>query len=91
MALYLISYDLRQPGQNYAPLYATLGNWGAKRLLESVWLVSINATAVSLRDTLQRQVDQNDGVAVIELKSGSAWATLTVQPDGATWLKTYMP
>lgn len=91
MALYLLTYDLRQPGRNYSPLYTQLGSWGAIRLAESVWLLTNAATAVAIRDAMRAYTDQNDAVAVIELKAGSAWATHGVEPAGTRWLQTNIP
>jgi CRISPR/Cas system-associated endoribonuclease Cas2 len=92
MSLFLITYDLRQPGRNYQPLYDLLGtNWRASKVAESVWLLQITADAVTVRDTIHRVVDDNDRIIVIELKAGSMWATRTAMPDGAAWLQRNIP
>ena len=45
---YLISYDLMKPGKNYDALWAALKEIGAKRVLESEWLVKrINTNPLS--------------------------------------------
>lgn len=85
MAHFLISYDLHKV-RNYEPLWAALGSWGAVRLLESVWLVSINSGAGDIRDALLRAVDNDDSIAVIELKPGSEWSTHRAKPAGTDWL-----
>lgn len=47
--LYLISYDLMKPGKDYKDLWAALYAIGAKRILESEWLVRhTNTTPVDL-------------------------------------------
>jgi CRISPR/Cas system-associated endoribonuclease Cas2 len=86
----LISYDLRNQ-RNYNPLYEQLNKWKAKRLLESVWLTELNTTSTSLRDDLKNLVDSDDGIAVIELKSDSMWATVRVKAEGLDWLKAKIP
>lgn len=91
MALYMVSYDLRQPGRNYGPVYKLLALWGASRLLESLWLVASALPVTTLRDQLRQYVDANDGVAVIELSAGSSWATSNVQPAGSRWLQLNIP
>lgn len=86
MAFFLISYDLHKV-RVYEPLYKKLAEWKSVRLLESVWLSNINGTAVQVRDILTTLVDSDDSIAVIELKSGSDWATLRTKPGGKEWLQ----
>nr|WP_294923451.1 hypothetical protein [uncultured Flavobacterium sp.] len=51
MAVYLITYDLSSDDKDYASLYTEIEKLGeAKRILKSVWLVSVhnkNATQIS--------------------------------------------
>lgn len=89
MPLYLITYDLRKV-RNYQPLYATFQQWKASRILKSLWLAQLKGPTAAIRDILRNGMDSDDGLAVIELKPGSDWATYAVQPAGATWLKTYI-
>lgn len=87
MAKYLITYDYRNT-RNYTPLYNLLAQWGAARLLESVWLANLNGTAAAVRDALTSVADSDDVFAVIELKNGSDWATTSgVQKNGVEWLE----
>lgn len=85
MKHFIISYDLRK-ARNYQPVWSALESWGAVRLLESLWVVSLNSGTAQIRDALQSLVDNDDGVAVIELKPGSDWSTLNAQRAGAAWL-----
>lgn len=78
MALYYVSYDLDQPGQNYNRIIARLQQHGAQRILFSDWLVVSNWTAAQLRDDLWQQLDQNDRLFVGELKNSGAWQNLMV-------------
>lgn len=73
-----ISYDLRKPGRDYDPLWQELDRIGAKRALQSHWLVRLEpTTAKALRDSLFRFLDANDGVFVISHDDGSsAWRNL---------------
>lgn len=91
MALYLISYDLRQPGRNYDALYRQLADWGAARVLQSLWLVNLTGNAEQVRETLRASLDPNDGIVVIELKSNSNWAVAGGQAAGISWLRTHIP
>jgi hypothetical protein len=82
----LVTYDLHNQ-RSYPPIQEKLESWGAVRLLESVWLVSLDITAAQVRDALKAVVDAHDAVAVLELKGGSGWASLRVREAGLNWLR----
>lgn len=86
MAHFVVSYDLHKQ-RTYEPVWERLESWGAVRLLESLWLVSLNNTASDLRDSLKEVMDADDSAAVIELKTGSDWATRCALRPGTDWLK----
>lgn len=59
--VYLITYDLNKPGQQYESLYVAIkqvGNWNHP--LESVWFVEANNTISQVRDHLKPHIDAND-------------------------------
>ncbi|MEA3049945.1 MAG: hypothetical protein QOG84_1781 [Sphingomonadales bacterium] len=84
MPVYAISYDLRNPGRNYEPLWGRLRDWKAQRVLESLWVIDTTSTAVTIRDDLKLYIDANDRVFVARLSGETAWNSL--QPGGAAWL-----
>ena len=86
MAHFTVSYDLHNQ-RTYEPVWRLLESWGAVRLLESLWLVTLASTASQVRDALQRVVDSDDSVAVLELQVGSDWACVRAKPDGVAWLR----
>ena len=86
MAHFAVSYDLHNQ-RTYPPVWRLLESWGAVRLLESYWVLTIESTAPALRDALQRVIDNDDSVAVIELKTGSGWACVRAKSDGVEWLR----
>ena len=89
MALYLVSYDLDKPGQDYPDLIKRLEEFGAKRILYSEWFLSHTATAAQLRDDLLRFLDNNDRILVCELKNSAAWKNLMINNDSVlAWFKT---
>jgi len=90
MAHFIISYDLRKQ-RNYQPLWDTLASWGAVRLLESLWVVTMNATAAAVRDSLRTVIDSDDGVAVMEFRAGSGWGTVGARDAGNQWFKSHSP
>lgn len=87
MALFVVSYDLHKI-RNYEPLHAGLQRGGAVRILESLWLWQVNDTAQGVRDALMNLVDQDDALAVIEIKPKSDWASRNALQPGVQWLKT---
>lgn len=87
MAVFIVSYDLRQPGRNYQPLYDRLNGWGAVSGLESVWFINADTTAENLRNDLLTRLDQNDGLFVGKLSGEAAWHNLNNSNCGPTLIK----
>lgn len=86
MTTYLISYDLRKQGQNYASLHEAikqLGPWW--HYLESTWLVKYHGTAVNIRDVLAKHLDGNDSLLVTGLSGEAAWKGFS--SDCSEWLQ----
>ena len=59
----LITYDLKQPGRNYTPLYEvikSMGEW--QHPLESVWFVQMNdnTNLDDVVNVLKQNADKND-------------------------------
>lgn len=74
MACYLVSYDLRAPGQNYEALYAAIKSYGYwARINESFWAVVTPQSAKQIRDYLLSFMDQNDRIFVVKSGQESAW------------------
>jgi hypothetical protein len=73
MPVYVVSYDLNRPGQNYPELWKALNDLNAQRLLLSQWGVRTTSTAQVLRDYLWAFMDQTDRLLVMDRDSGS-WA-----------------
>lgn len=90
MALFLISYDLRKI-RRYEPLYKLMAEWRGKRLLESLWLAELKGPASTIRDIVISRVDNDDGIAVIELRGQFDWASVKAYFAGNALLKKYSP
>ena len=69
--VYLISYDLRNPGQKYEQLHKQIKDLGAwAHILESTWLVDTQiASADEVFKRLKPPLDENDYAFVIQLNS----------------------
>jgi hypothetical protein len=96
MAFYIVGYDRdhqhdrsHTPGLNdYTPIQNALREWGAFRLVEGLWVLTSNLTALQIRNTLYQSTDRRDTVVVIELKPGSLWATSPIVAENAlAWLR----
>ncbi len=84
---YLITYDLKKPGQNYSELYAAIKNEGDwQHPLESTWVVKVGsfATANNIYERLRPKIDQNDFLFVVEItkQDRQGWLAKTFW----TWL-----
>jgi len=76
MPLFLIAYDLDKPGRNYDAVHKRLEEWGAKRVLESTWMLLTNLTTEEMRDTLtgtEGLLDSNDRLVVVRVKIWSSF------------------
>lgn len=64
----LISYDLRDPGQDYSGLYKELkkaGTWWHH--LDSTWIISTNTGPDEWQERLRKHMDDDDSLLVIEV------------------------
>lgn len=81
MAVFLVSYDLAKPEthEDYKRLWARLGQWNARRVLYSEWLVAAanTVTPTALRDDLLRFMDANDTILVVNITQ-AAWRRLMI-------------
>jgi hypothetical protein len=82
MAIYLVTYDLKQPGRDYQPVYHYLKKFIYCRGLESAWLVESTLAAATIGDTLKTLVDPNDVVLVVRIYP--SWSTSDY--SCTTWL-----
>jgi len=71
--LYLISYDLQNPGKDYSMLTQALGKMGARRVLLSEWLLVSNEAPDNRVNTVARYMDANDRLLVTEITRKSSW------------------
>ena len=84
MPVYLVSYDLKKPGQNYEALYKLLQSSGTyAHVLDSAWLVNSPLAAKDVLLALTPALDKNDSIFVTQV-SGAAWQLPVKFND---WLK----
>lgn len=80
---YLITYDLKSPGQSYDDLFEAIESCGdAYHFLQNTWMVESPLSAAQIRDKLEDEVDSNDKIFVCVIGN---WASYRM-PDAAAWL-----
>jgi hypothetical protein len=84
--IYLVSYDLRQPGRNYAALYDAIRSYDSwAHVMESTWAIATTSSASQVRDHLLSKMDANDRLIVSRQSGEAAWHNLVA--DVSSWLK----
>ena len=83
--VYLITYDLNKPGQDYSKLYETIKAMGAWwHYLDSTWLVDTSLSSGQVRDGVLKVMDQTDRVLVVRFSSD--WSAFLTN-DAADWIR----
>ena len=83
--VYLVSYDLNQPGQDYDSLIAAIRSYnGYCQALKSQWFICSDKTAKQICEHLVQYIDENDWLIVCELSSNfRAW----LSDEAVKWLE----
>ena len=85
MKVYQINYDLRNQ-RSYEPLIDKIKSYGTwAHPQQSCWVISIEQTALQVRDALAGHMDNDDGLLVTRLHGEAAWQNLS--SPVADWLK----
>lgn len=84
MAIILVTYDLKAPGRDYAPVYSYLRRYTHCKCMESVWLLDTSSSCKQIRDDLKLIMDSTDVVFVSKLAT-KTWASVNYGKCGA-WL-----
>jgi hypothetical protein len=73
MSVYLVSYDLDKPGQDYTDLINAIKQISGVKTLYSEWfVVTQTMNAKTIFDRLSAFIDSNDRLLIVGL-SGEAW------------------
>ena len=84
--VYLITYDLNRPGQNYDGLYQAIKALGSVwwHYLDSTWLVNTKLNANQITQKLTKHIDGNDHLLVIKTtKEYDGW----LNKNAWEWIK----
>lgn len=63
MAVFLISYDLNNPEQDYNKLFQAIkiyGKWSHR--LDSTWIIETSSSLKTVADDLVNHIDKNDKI-----------------------------
>lgn len=69
MAILLITYDLKKPGQDYKDFLALIRNYPYARLSESSYAIETNEAPKDVYNILAPHMDNNDQLYVVTLHS----------------------
>lgn len=86
MGVYIITYDLHKPTQDYKSLHdeiKALGIWA--KPMESFWILDTKLEAKDIRDKIKEVIDSNDKLLVMEVKKH--WASSAISKGVTDWLK----
>jgi hypothetical protein len=92
MTHFIVCYD--KEGRETPPVEEKLVSLSGIRLLDSVWIVSLNLSAEALRDELRRVSNPNleprcmfeDSIFVMEIPNGCNWSSVNAQGYAVIWL-----
>lgn len=73
MSKYIVTYDLRKPGQNYDELIKAIKTYKWAKVTESAWFVATTSTSAEVRDKLKAHIDAGDRLMVAALTGAAAW------------------
>lgn len=89
MAAYIVTYDLKQVGQNYTCITKKLEAYPVHWHMQgSVWIVQTSKTAAQIRDDLAGCLYQNDNLFVARLQGEAAWKGFS--DNAGSWLKSQL-
>ena len=86
--VYVISYDLKQPGQDYKSVFEEIKqstNWW--HYLDSTWLVYTAENAQTIFNRISKHVDRNDRILIIRVTPDyQGWLT----EEAWQWIRQYV-
>ena len=90
MAVYMVTYDLNAPGQDYTPLIRAIERYTHVKALKSAYFIDSTQHSATIRDALMKLIDANDTLFVMELlnhwgANRHTVATEWLQNPARTW------
>lgn len=86
--VYLITYDLNKPRQNYAGLYEAIKELGAWwHYLDSTWIVDTSLNSSQIYDRIHPTMDSNDYLLIIRVtRDYKGW----LKQEAWDWLNSHL-
>lgn len=90
MSIKIVSYDLREPDQNYDNLIEAIKSYkNYCKINKSDWLILTSDKCSDIRDYLKKFIDSNDTLFVAELSDKSGWwASYNLRKGAVDWLNS---
>jgi hypothetical protein len=85
MSVYLVTYQLNSPGQEYQDLYDAIEAYDHINPINSVYFIDAEPGAPEVKDELKQYIDSNDSLIVIEVNSH--WGMTGVSSDHGDWIR----
>lgn len=68
MAVYIVTYDLNTPGQDYGPLIEAIKQYTHCKCLKSAFFIDTTEDTATVIGKLKKLIDDNDALYVMELR-----------------------
>jgi CRISPR/Cas system-associated endoribonuclease Cas2 len=89
VSMFVVSYDLNKSGQDYEAIHKRIKSWPTHWHMQgSVWLIVTTDSVTTIRDHIQKVMDNNDKLFVAKLSSEAAWKGYS--SNISEWLKNYL-
>lgn len=87
--IYLVTYDLNKPQQEYEELYEELKHIGAWwHYLDSTWLIVTSESLKELSQRIRDKIDTNDHLLVFDITDKDYYGWLP--KDAWKWIKEHI-
>lgn len=83
MSLFLVDYDLNNPGKNYDSLISAIKSYSCAKICKSSWAIKADSSAEQIRNHLSNHIDRNDTLFVCKI---SDWASWNLASEVGKWL-----
>lgn len=85
MTVYLVTYQLNAPGQEYDDLYEAIEVYDHINPINTIYFISTDDGAVDVKNDLKQYMDSNDDLIVVEIKQH--WGMTGVSTEEGDWIR----
>lgn len=87
MSVYLVTYQLNTPGQDYDSLYDALDAYDHINPINTIYFIATDQGAVDVKDELKTYIGSNDALIVIDIREH--WGMTGVGTGVGDWIKDH--